>query len=52
VQGEGGREWWEGRRDGREGGLVVLIEDRGELLVLAPMVKKFGEDEAIDALIR
>lgn len=30
----------------------MMIEDGGELLVLAPGVRKFGEDEAIDALIR
>lgn len=30
----------------------MLIDDGGELVVLAPGVKKFGEDEAIDHLIR
>ena len=30
----------------------MLIDDGGELVVLAPGVKKFGEDEAIDKLIR
>lgn len=30
----------------------MLIKDEGELLVLAPGIKKFGEDARIDALIR
>ncbi len=30
----------------------MLIQDDGELIVLAPGVKKFGEDERIDELIR
>lgn len=30
----------------------MLIKDEGELVVLAPGVKKFGEDARIDALIR
>ena len=30
----------------------MAIKDGGDLIVLAPGVKKFGEDERIDALIR
>jgi hypothetical protein len=30
----------------------MVIEDGGELIVLAPGVKEFGEDKAIDKLIR
>lgn len=30
----------------------MAIEDAGELIILAPGVKKFGEDEGIDSLIR